>query len=118
MSEESTGAKERSWASIKLGREGDHKEKKERIKIIIEKSRNKTNSESAYPIFCKVYFFKGWPLLLLTQGIGFLRARKTFGFFFFPFLFVIGGVGRGKPPENSVTGKKKMVCEFRLSLRT
>lgn len=26
--------------------------------------------------------------------------------FFFPFLLIIGGVGRGKPPENSVTGKK------------
>lgn len=71
MSEESTGAKERSWASIQLVTESDHKQKKERIKIIIEKSRNETNSERAYPIFCKVYSFKGWALLLLTQGIGF-----------------------------------------------
>lgn len=47
------------------------KEKKERIKNIIEKNRSKKPSERAYLIFCKVYFFKGWALLLLTQGTGF-----------------------------------------------
>lgn len=47
------------------------KEKKERIKTITEKNRSKKSSERAYPIFCKVYFLKGWALLLLTQGLGF-----------------------------------------------
>lgn len=97
MSEESMGAKARSWASIRLGTESDHKGKKERIKNIIEENRSKKKSERAYLIFCKVYFFKGWALLLLTQGIGFPCARKTFGFFF-PLFINHWWCGEGKTP--------------------
>lgn len=45
--------------------------------------RKKKTQESPPSFLQGLAFFKGWALLLLTQGIGFPWARETFGYFFF-----------------------------------
>lgn len=59
MSEESMGAKARSWASIRLGTESDHKGKKERIKNIIEENRSKKKVRESILFSARSTFLKG-----------------------------------------------------------